>query len=155
MLKELARLSVTSEGRYATDVELKFLENYLTTVDERFSAYQKIRDARDTIVESVETQKRQTSKDLSSLEGRDITSVCQRDMAAILRYALSSMLLDDMDYLRDAILIWYQTIVKAYKYDIHDESIYKILQKEVKTHLSPEEARIVIPVLEVTHALVS
>jgi len=155
MLKELARLSVTSEGRYATDAELKFLENYFTTVDNRFSAYQKIRDARDTIAERVETQKRQTSKSLSYLEGRDITYVCQRDMVELLRYVMSSMLLDDMDYLRDGILIWYQTIVKAYKYTEHDQSIYEILQKVVNTYLTPEEASIVIPVLEVTHTLVS
>ena len=155
MLKELARLSVEAEGQYATDADLKFLEDYLETVDTRFSAYKKIRDAQEKIVERVETQKRQMSKNLSSLEGRDITSVCNRDMAVILRYALSSMLLNDMDYLRDGILIWYQTIVRAYKYTDHDQSIYEILQKVVQTYLTPEESDIVIPVLQVTHTLVS
>ena len=54
MLNQLERLSVEAEGRFATPEELKLLKDYFPTVNLRMSAYQKIRDREDEIIEMIE-----------------------------------------------------------------------------------------------------
>ena len=44
MFKQLTRLSIDADGRYATDDELKFLDDYLATVETRVSTYETIRE---------------------------------------------------------------------------------------------------------------
>lgn len=155
MLKPLARLSVETDGRYATDGELQFLEDYFVTLEQRITTYEKIRDAESKIVERVEKQKAEINPDLFKLNGRDIKDVCQRDMIDLLRCSAATMLLNDLDYLRDNMLIWYRTIVRAYQYDRHDDTIYKLLENNTKAHLTPEQAKLITPALQLDHTLAS
>jgi len=155
MLKPLARLSVETDGRYATDAELQFMEDYFASVEKRIATYEKVRDAEPKIIEKVEKQKQEINPELFKLNGRDITGICRRDMIDILRCSAGAMLLSDMDYLRDNMLIWYRTIVRAYQYDRHDDTIYKLLENNTKAHLGPEEAKFMIPVLQLDHTLLS
>jgi hypothetical protein len=155
MLKPLARLSVETDGRYATDAELQFMEDYFASVEKRITTYEKVRDAELKIIEKVEKQKQEINPELFKLNGRDIKGICRRDMIDILRCSAGAMLLSDMDYLRDNMLIWYRTIVRAYQYDRHDDTIYKLLESNTKAHLSPEEAKFMIPVLQLDHTLLS
>lgn len=155
MLKPLARLSVETDGRYATDAELQFLEDYFVTLEKRITTYEKVRAAENKIIEKVEQQKREIDPGLFKLNGRDITEVCRRDMIDLLRCTAATMLLNDLDYLRDNMLIWYRTIVRAYQYDRHDEVIYKLLEKNTKAYLTPEEAKLISPALQLDHTLMS
>lgn len=45
MLRQFSNLTVEADGRYATDNELEFLENYFDSYEVRLSAYVKIRDS--------------------------------------------------------------------------------------------------------------
>lgn len=155
MLKPLARLSAETDGRYATDAELQFLEDYFTSMQKRITTYEKVRDAESQIIDKVEKQKQEINPELFKLNGRDITSICRRDMIDILRCSAGAMLVSDLDYLRDNMLIWYRTIVRAYQYDQHDDAIYKLLEKNTKAYLTPEEAKLMIPVLQLDHTLLS
>ncbi|ELR98576.1 phycobilisome protein [Gloeocapsa sp. PCC 73106] len=155
MLKSLERLSRETDGRYATDVELQFLEDYFTSMQKRISTYEKIRDAETKIIDKVEKQKQEINPELSKLNERDITDICRRNMIAILRCSAGAMLISDLDYLRDNILIWYRTIVRAYQYDRHDDTIYKLLENNTKAYLTPEEAKLIISVLQLNHTLLS
>jgi Mg2+ and Co2+ transporter CorA len=155
MLKPLARLSAETDGRYATDGELQFLEDYFVSMQKRIATYEKIRDSESKIIEKVEKQKQEINPELFKLNDRDITGICRRDMIDILRCSAGAMLVNDLDYLRDNMLIWYRTIVRAYQYDRHDDTIYKLLENNTKAYLSPEEAKLMVPVLQLDHTLLS
>ena len=53
MLKELTNLTLEADARYATSSELEFSKTYLDSVEIRLSAYKKIRDSADEIIEQV------------------------------------------------------------------------------------------------------
>ncbi|MGB5637018.1 MAG: allophycocyanin [Waterburya sp.] len=155
MLKQLARLSVEADGRYATDQELQFLKNYLQSVDQRIISYEKIRDAEEKILHRLEAEKRMLDKNLFQMGSRDITQICRRDMTMMLRCSAAAMLVDDLDCLREGLLLWYQTIVQAFSYQGYAKINYKILQEVVKMYLDPEEVELIMPALQLNHSLLS
>ncbi len=125
MLTQLARLSVATDGRYATDGELQFLEDYLESVEQRIETYEKIRDNEEKIAHKTkmlahlslgfegkadnEIEKAQQGSveqyiaDYEQLRQKmsasDITQICSRDMAMVLRCGAAAMLIDDLDRL--------------------------------------------------------
>ena len=155
MLKQLARLSVEADGRYATDQELQFLKNYLQSVDQRITSYEKIRDAEEKILHRLEAEKRMLQENLFAMGSRDITQICRRDMTMMLRCSAAAMLVDDLDCLREGLLLWYRTIVQAFNYQDYAKINYQIIQKVVKMYLEPEEAELIMPALQLDHSLLS
>lgn len=153
MLKQLARLSVDVEGRYATDKELQFLEAYLESVKDRLSAYEKIRDNEEQIIAQWEAQKRSRNENLFELNGKDITEICRRDMTNMLRCSATFMLFDDLDRLQDGLLLWYKTIVKSFGYTKYAQINYQLIQDVIKLYLSAEEAALMLPVLQLDRAV--
>ncbi|AFY76285.1 MAG: allophycocyanin [Hydrococcus sp. C42_A2020_068] len=153
MLKQLARLSVDVEGRYATDKELQFLEAYLESVKDRLSAYEKIRDNEEQIIHRWEAQKRSRNENLFELNGKDITEICRRDMTNMLRCSATFMLFDDLDRLQDGLLLWYKTIVKSFGYTKYAQINYLLIQDVIKLYLSAEEAALMLPVLQLDRAV--
>jgi hypothetical protein len=159
MLKQLARLTVEADGRYATSGELQFLKDYLASVEQRVSAYEKIRDAADEMIAEVEAEKntRNQSKQekVFYLGTEDRSSVCIRDMRGILRCSAATMLLGDLDRMREAVLVWYQTIVRAFSYEKDTEMMYQFLEGIVKKQLTPEEFAVVKPMLQLNYTILS
>ncbi|MFM2429730.1 MAG: hypothetical protein RLZZ511_943 [Cyanobacteriota bacterium] len=153
MLNQLAKLGLESEGRYATTAELQFLKYYMTTLDQRISAYEKIRDAEFQIMAAATAQARASNPAIFMRGEQDLTSMAQRDCSLVLRCAAAALLIDDLDRLRDSLLLWHQTIIKAVKTDHISQAMWKVLPDVVKQYLSPEEATIVMPVLQLNQAL--
>jgi hypothetical protein len=153
MLKQLARLSVEADGRYATADELQFLKDYLQSVDQRLSAYEKIRDAEEKIIPQVEEIKRSLDPNLFVMGSRDITEVCRRDMTNVIRCSAAALLINDLDRLRAGLLVWYQTIVRAFNYQRYAEITYQIIQDVVKEYLTAEEAELMLPILQLDHTI--
>jgi len=50
MFKQLTRLSIDADGRYASDSELQFLQDYLDSAELRMSAYEKVREQEEQII---------------------------------------------------------------------------------------------------------
>ncbi|HAC65483.1 MAG TPA: allophycocyanin [Cyanothece sp. UBA12306] len=155
MLKQLGRLNLDLDDRYATDQELQFLEDYLNSAEKRISAYEKVRNQEESIIEDWESQKRAMQEDLFHMAGRDITEICQRDMTDILRCSAAAMLVGDLDKLRDGLLIWYRTIVTSFGYTQYAKRNYKIIQDVIKLYLSEEETAVMLPALQLDHTIVS
>jgi hypothetical protein len=155
MLRQLARLSVEADGRYATPEELQFLKDYLQSLEMRVSAYEKIQSAEEKIIYLVEAKKRSLNANLFQLSSQDVTQVCRRDLVNVLRYAAAALLINDFDRLRDGILLWCQTIVRTFKYKRYAEVTYQVIQDVVKQHLTPEEAALFYPFLELNHIILS
>lgn len=155
MLKQLSRLTVEADGRYADDQELQFLEDYLQSVEQRITAYEKIRNAEEKILHRVEAEKRMLKENLFQMNSQDITQVCRRDMTMMLRCSAAAMLVDDLDCMREGLTLWYQTIVQAFSYQEYAKINYQIIQKVLKMYLDPEEAELIMPVLQLNHSLLS
>ncbi|MGK7872233.1 MAG: allophycocyanin [Xenococcaceae cyanobacterium] len=155
MLKQLARLSVEADGRYATASELQFLKDYLQSVDQRISAYEKIRDAEEKIIDQVEAKMRSIDPNLFLRDSQDITSVCKRDRKHTLRCSAAAMLINDLDRLRDGFLLWQRTIVQAFDIERPTEVTYQVMPEIIKQYLTAEEAELVMSVLQLDLTLLS
>ncbi len=152
MLKQLSSLTVKTDGRYATEGELQFLKDYLDSANQRISTYEKVRDAADTIMAEIEAEKNvrnQTEKEkLFYLGSDDRSQTCLRDMRAILRCSAAAMLIDDLERMRQAVLLWYYTIVRAFSYENDAEIMFRLLKELVDKHLTEAEAELMKPILQ-------
>lgn len=147
MLNQLERLSLEVEGRYATFQELQSVKYYFSTISSRMSAYQKIRDAEEEIIERLYEQMRQLEPDIFKTASGDVTEICRRDMKIILRNTIAAMLIDDLDRLRENILLWQRTIVKAFK-TMHIAALtHKTMPGIIEQFLTAEEYACIKPML--------
>ncbi len=153
MLKQLGRLANEADGRFATPGELTFLKDYLDTVDERVSAYSKIRDAETDISEQLATAVKAQNPYLFQKGKQDYSSVCQRDRQHVLRLSAASMLFGDLEMLRNGFLLWYRTIIKAFRDEKAAQATYKVLPDIVNQHLTAREAALLKPSLELDQSI--
>lgn len=147
MLNQLARLSVEADGRYASSEELQFLKDYIESLDLRVSAYKKIQAAEAEIISQVEAQIQATNANLFRKGNRDVTSICKRDRIDILRYSAAALLSNDLDHLRESLLLWYQTIVRAFQNERASYVTYQVMQEVVQKYLTPQEVALFSPIL--------
>ncbi len=143
MLRQFANLTVDADGRYANDRELEFLASYLDSYETRLSAYIKIRDSAAEIVEQVRLGKQKRNS-----EFEDFYSTCKRDLIDLLRYSAAALLFDDLERLRTNMLLWFQTIARAYTFEEDNNDTYDVLSKVIAQFLTPEEAKFAVPVFE-------
>ena len=155
MLKQLESLSLNAEGRYATAQELKFIKDFIPTVDLRLSAYRKIRDAEDEIVEQVQNTMRRIKPEIFQTKSGDVSAVCQRDIKIILRSASAAMLVNDLDRLRENILLWQKIIIKVFKEQHIARMVHLSLPEIVMEFLTPEEFDFVEPALKLNQAILA
>lgn len=153
MFKPLTRLTIDADGRYATDQELQFLQDFLDTSETRVSAYEKIRDNEEQIIHRWEAQKRGLPQDTFHMGDRDVTEICRRDMTNVFRCSITAILFADLDRLREGLLIWYQTIVRAYNYTEYAKISYKVIQETIKEFLEPDEVAMLLPALKLDHTV--
>lgn len=154
MLTQLARLSLEVDGRYATDQELQFLEEYLDSVDLRIRTYEKIRDHEAEILPEVEAQMQALNQNNQLFVMGDYEiEICRRDRKNAVRYSSAAMLMDDLDRLREGILIWVQTIVRAIGWKRYVQNHYPVIQEVIKQYLTPEEAELIMLALQLDHAI--
>ena len=147
MLSQLARLTVEADGRYATSEELQFLKDYIESLDSRVSAYQKIQAAEAEVLSQLEAKWAANENLFGQGNNKLNVSTCQRDLKHMIRYTATTVLSSDLDRLRESCLLWYQTIVRAYKYGHIANITYPLLNELMKRFLSTEEAALASPVL--------
>jgi hypothetical protein len=153
MLSQIQRLTLETEGRYATDEELGFLADYTRSFSLRVQTYQKIQECETTIVQQVQTKMRSTDPTLLRNGNEDITVKWKRDTLRVLRYAATAMLIDDPETFRERFLFWFQTIMRAFGAQRSCNVTYTVMQEVVKQHLSPQQANLFLPTLEVTRRM--
>ena len=155
MLTQLSKLSLDADGRYASDSELQFMENYLNSTELRISAYEKIRDNEEQIIEDWETERNNMKEPFFENGGEYVKSMSHRDITIILRCSATAMLINDLDKLRDGMLIWFQTVFRACGMNECSTNIYRILQEIVPRYLSPEETQLILPTLQLNQTVFS
>jgi hypothetical protein len=155
MLTQMARLSIDVEGRYASDRELRFIEEYMDSFEVRLSAYEKIRYNEVQILQRWQEDQRVCNAKVFHMNGQDVTEICRRDMTSMLRCSASAMLFDDIDRLQDSLLVWYKTIVKSFGFSKSAFVSYQVIQEIVKSYLTEEEMAAIAPILQLDHAVLS
>ncbi len=155
MLKQLINLNIEADGRYATDQELQFLKNFLQSLDERISAYEKIRDAEEEIMDQTKAQIDAQNPNLFNRDSQDLSSVWRRDVGIVLRYSAAAMLINDLDRLREGLLLWHRTIVNANKTLPISQITYDVIPEIIQQHLTAEEAELMMPVMQLDQSVLS
>lgn len=155
MFKQLTRLTIDTDGRYATDEELQFLQDYLASAEDRITMYEKVREHEEQIIYRWEAAKRGVKEDVFHMGERDVTEICRRDMTNVFRCSATSVLFNDLDRLREGLLIWYQTIVRAYNYTQYAKVSYLIIQETIKEFLNEAETALLMPALKLDHTILS
>jgi hypothetical protein len=148
MLRQFADLCIEADGRYANDGELEFLTSYFDSYHTRLSAYQKIKDSAEEIVEKVRQGKQKRNP-----EFQDFYATCKRDLIDLLRYSAAALLFDDLERLRTNMLLWFQTISRAYTFEDDNIDTYDILFRVISQFLTPEEAKFALPVFELVRVV--
>lgn len=147
MLSQLEQLSLAAEGRYATPQELQILKNYFPTINPRMSAYQKLRDGEEEIIARLETRMREKQPDIFAMGANDVTAMYHRDTKIVLRIAIAAMLIEDLDRLRENLLLWQKTIVKAFKVNHIAALTHTTMPEIIEQFLTPEEYAYIKPIL--------
>lgn len=147
MLTTLARLSVETDGRYATKKELEFLNDYFTTMENRFSAYEKLCSNLPEILEKVLAKTKLIDPNLLINSKGDVTENCQRDLMFLLRSTTAALLFNDQETLQEDMLLWHNTIAKSFQFSNALKTIFELMPEVVKEYLNPEEMALVAPLL--------
>lgn len=148
MLQQLEKLCTTADGRYATDAELTFFQDYLKTVRLRFSLYQKIQKLEPQLIQQMLETLKVAAPSMVKKDDNTAMVKCRRDATFVLRFAATSLLTDDPDIFKDKAIIWLQTIMKSFKTAQNYQETYKAMQAVVKQALTPQEAELFCPLLE-------
>ncbi len=155
MLTQLQRLSIEVDGRYATDAELQFMDPLQASWELRLSAYRKLQAAEPTIIQEVEAKLKAMDPQLLMRGVEDFSTKWKADTVRTLRIVAMAMLIDDEDRLKDRFLYWFQTLMRAFKTQRSCDTTYQLLQDAIKRHLTPAEAKLILPFLELTRTMLS
>ncbi|ELS00377.1 Phycobilisome protein [Xenococcus sp. PCC 7305] len=155
MLKQLDRLNVEADSRYASEQELQFLKIYLGSVDQRISAYKKICDSEDKILDQTKAQLDAKNPNLFNSGSKDHSEIWRRDISIVLRCSAAAMLINDLDYLRENLLLWHRTIVNANKMVHISRATYEVLPGIIKQFLTPDEAELMMPIIQLDKSILS
>jgi Phycobilisome protein len=149
MLSQLQQLSRESDGRYATDAELKFIADYANSYPVRLSAYRKIQAAEQVLVRQVMAKVRSLEPEAFKYKDTDITKKCERDILYVLHYSALALILSDTIMLQERLLLWFQTIMRSFEdHQRRSDMVYRVMQDVVRQHLTSEEATIFCQILE-------
>jgi len=153
MLSKLKQLGTKADGRYASDVELQFMDSYITSFDSRIEAYRCIKAAETEIVGAVLAKLQTSYPKLLLPKGEDMQGKWKQDTLRVLRYSAMTVLLDDPELLRQQFLYWFQSIMQAFGAQEACNITYLVMQDVVKDRLPKNIADLLCPILEINRDL--
>jgi hypothetical protein len=153
MLSKLQQLGTNTDGRYASDDELQFMDTYINSFDVRVNAYRQIKAAEKEIVDTVLTKLQKSQPNLLAARGEDMQNKWKQDTFRVLRHSAMAVLLDDPKHLREQFLYWFQTIMQAFGAQEACNATYLIMQDVVRDVLPKDIADLLCPILEMNREL--
>ena len=153
MLTQLQSLPTKIDGRYATDHELKFTQDYLQVVRLRFATYQKLQTLEQEIVNEVYKRMMAKHPNLLKRSQGDLSVKWKKDTLRVLRYSATAMLLNDETWLKEKLLLWFETIMRAFGAEESCYVTYELMQAVVEERLSTEEFNLFQPILKLNQTI--
>lgn len=151
MLSQLKKLSNVTDGRYATDDELKFMDDYARSFYLRIQTYQRLQIAEAMIIQQVLSKVKKL--DPASFQQEHIEMKWKRDTIRVLRYSAIALLLDDPLTLQERLLYWFRTVMKAFGTQKNCAITYQVMQEVVQQYLTPTQANLFCPILELNRQI--
>ncbi len=155
MLTQIKNLTMKADGRYAEDEELQFLEDYLNSVEQRINTYEKIRDSEEEIIRQVEEVAKATNPYIFHKGSEDFSQICERDRRQTLRCLTAAMLMDDLENLKNMLLIWQMTIVKVFNNEHPSMITYQTVGEVMAKYLTKEEMDLIKPAIQAVQSILS
>ncbi|MGB5594952.1 MAG: allophycocyanin [Crocosphaera sp.] len=152
MLTQLTKLAQECDGRYGSDTELQFLQNYLQEVAQRISIYKKIRDTEDKIIKQIEVKVKSKTPTAFHKNGQDFSSICERDRRHTMRFLATAMLFNEQDKLKNT-LLWQSIIMDAFHDQNPSQMTYNMMAEVMTEDLSDEEIKLVAPALKLVQSI--
>lgn len=153
MLSQGKQLSLETDGRYATDAELAFLEQYAQTFSARLKAYRAVQQAEDKIMHQTSEILRTRHPNVFLYGGSNLASKWKADTIRGLRYAAIAMLMDDTGTLHERFLLWFQSIMRAFGAQQSCDITYRVMQDVVRATLDADDAQLLCQVLELNREI--
>jgi Phycobilisome protein len=140
----LQSLIYAADDHYLSDADLDRFHKDVHSLAERIEAYETLRDRELAIL--------QPAADYLSEEFPNADpKLLERSVIHwlnILRYSSMAMLLNNAEFLSQRILEWMPDIVQAYQLQDIEKALYRCLQAQLKSSLSPEQLGLIKPYLE-------
>lgn len=149
MSTELQDLIFAADDHYLSDADLNRFQNELQSLNERLDLYEYIRDHEVTLLQPA------VDYLVEELSNKD-TKVLERAVThwiSILRYAAMAMLQSDAKFLEEHILNWLPDVVDAYDLRDVEIALYRFLQAQLKSSLTPQQLDLIQPYLEQAYNL--
>lgn len=148
MLTQLERLSREIDGRYANDAELIFAIDYVRSFNLRVQTYQRLQELETTLIQQTYDRLQSLEPTVFNHDGTDLTHKWKQDTLRTLRYVAVAVLIDDPDAFQEQMLLWFQTVMRAFKAQRSCNLTYQVMQAVVKQNLTSPQADLVCPLLE-------
>ncbi len=153
MLSQTRALLQATEGRYATDAELQFLEDYAQSFPARLRAYQALRQQERELMQKTYMRLRSRHPEIFASWDKNTIRNWQRDTTWVLRFSALAMLLDDEETLRDRLMLWFQTIMRAFNMQKTCYHTYTTLKELSLEMLGQESGLLLGQILETNQEL--
>jgi hypothetical protein len=153
MLSKLQQLGIDADGRYASDQELQFMDQYISSFDSRVIAYGRIKEVEKEIVERVMSKLKTAHPSVLFPKGEDMQAKWKQDTLRVLRHSAMTVLLDDTELLCQQFLYWFKTIMKAFGAQEACNITYLVMQDVVRDLLPQSIADLLCPILEMNRNL--
>ncbi|MCL1491660.1 MAG: phycocyanin [Pseudanabaena sp. Salubria-1] len=155
MLTLLENVLDRADGSYIKPEDLLTLDRSIASWQQRRKTYDLIQAKENIILEQVMQQIQSTAPNMAAKMTPDGVNKCNRDMALVLRYCATAMLLQDEELLKDRLLYWMQNIMVALQKQRLNNLLYQTLQKSVQENLPTENANLLLPYLAIAHQWLS
>jgi hypothetical protein len=131
------------DKHYLDTREIDSLERYARSFPTRVAAYNCLRDRADDIVKGTLKLFSQSHPAVAQKHMQR----CLFDMSHVLRYVANSVLQDDEQLLRDQMINWLETVIRAYHASADCAVAYRHMQTYLKSILPAEQASLVVPMV--------
>lgn len=150
MHPELLSLLETAEQRYLEPKEIELYRRHAASLSRRLQTYEILREQETKIFQAIADQLVQVLPN----ESEQNLERCLKYWLLIVRYMATGMLLNDISYLENRLQGWVKGLLETYETAPIDVQIYQLLIQELKKHLSPDDLRLLEPVLQKTKDLI-
>jgi hypothetical protein len=144
MHPELLSLLETAEQRYLEPKEIELYRRHAASLNRRLQTYELLREQETNIFQAVADQ---LVKALPN-ESEQNLERCLKYWLLIVRYSATAMLINDIAYLQNRLQDWVKGFLETYETFQIDVQIYELLMQQLKTHLSPDDLRLLEPVFQ-------
>ncbi len=131
-----------ADGRYLNTSELQALEDYLSSFALRLQTHQLLKEQEALLIERALARYAQEDPHLQTRFGPNARERCGQDMTEILRYCAVALLRNDEDYLKENLLFWLQTVMRALDKQDSCDLAYRLLQEVIQEILPADSARL-------------